>query len=67
MHHDDPFPILTGVYETLSAGCSAGPAQVLGGLVGYITYETVSFFEKDSPINCRMTGRWPILSYRMKC
>ena len=46
LHHDDPFSILREFMKRYQPAVVPDLPRFWGGLVGYITYETVSFFEK---------------------
>ena len=46
MHNNDPFPILRDFMKRYNPAVIADLPRFWGGLVGYLTYETVSFFEK---------------------
>lgn len=45
-HHGDPFHILKEIMSNYRAPEITGLPRFWGGLVGYLTYEMVSFFEK---------------------
>jgi anthranilate synthase component 1 len=53
-HNNDPFPILRDYMKRYNPAVISDLPRFWGGLVGYLTYETVSFFEKiahDFPEN----------------
>ena len=45
-HHGDPFAVLKSVLNRFKAAELTGLPRFWGGLVGYLTYETVSFIER---------------------
>lgn len=56
-HHHDPFPVLREMMKAYQPAVIPDLPRFWGGLVGYLTYETVSFFEaipsrwdKDKPL-----------------
>lgn len=57
VHNNDPFPILRDFMKRYRPAVISDLPRFWGGLVGYLTYETVSFFEnipnkfsKDNPL-----------------
>ncbi len=44
-HHNDPFPVLRDFMKRYHPAVLSDLPRFWGGLVGYMTYETVSFFE----------------------
>ncbi len=46
VHNNDPFPILRNFMKRYAPAVLSDLPRFWGGLVGYLTYETVSFFEK---------------------
>ncbi len=51
-HGNDPFPILRDMMKAYQPAVVPDLPRFWGGLVGYLTYETVSFFEA-------IPNRWP--------
>ncbi|MGM0787180.1 MAG: anthranilate synthase component I family protein, partial [Thermodesulfobacteriota bacterium] len=45
-HHGDPLPVLRSLMQRYDPAVIPGLPRFWGGLVGYFTYEAVSFFEK---------------------
>ena len=45
LHHNDPFPILRNFMNRYRPAVISDLPRFWGGLVGYLTYEAVSFFE----------------------
>lgn len=46
VHNNDPFPVLREFMKRYCPAVISDLPRFWGGLVGYLTYETVSFFEK---------------------
>jgi anthranilate synthase component 1 len=64
-HHGDPFSILRALMGRYNAAHIPGLPRFWGGLVGYFTYETVSFLNPYR-IDCRKISPSHTLSCRMK-
>ena len=61
-HHGDPFSVLRAMMDRYNAAHVPGLPRFWGGLVGYLTYEMVSFFES---IPNRLPENIPIAHFIM--